>query len=544
MKTILISFLAIVLSISSYAGDTWTYSHQGKQSTYEYSRVIDDSIILMSFKVENDCYYPFWPSVALDEYGNFLWSAPGGKAIAYDTTGIYIAIQKWVAVDVPRGYYEFQKIDFSGNTIFKRDYPNNIFSNDTVVETAPNHLSIFNVEGGHFLMSSEEDVILYDSIGKIENVFHYDTIKPLLGAEWYPSGFVVVNENGVYVMDYLGNEVARTTPFYPIKDFHVRNDSLFLICDGKIFLYSDIHSAPDTIFLDPGIDYNTLKIDGQGISALEMKDNKYYIYRTSWNSSMKDSIMPISINGQNSINDFQQLGDQLILFNTSPAKQASAYSYHPGSSETFSYPDIAATDMHLHQTNWLYPNSDNPTWAQGYGFNADFVVENKGSDTIQSYQIYVRFNGNFNCSYDEHLWTLENRNLAPGEKDTIHKEDLLQDDMETHLCFKVMNPNQEVEVNFGDNNFCKDIVLTDILVTGIESGFSFYPNPVSDQIQLRYELPGNAQFTILDLQGRVLKQGELAKEISSVDLSAFTPGIYIIRVQNASGELNRKFMKQ
>jgi hypothetical protein len=60
---------------------------------------------------------------------------------------------------------------------------------------------------------------------------------------------------------------------------------------------------------------------------------------------------------------------------------------------------------------------------------------------------------------------------------------------------------------------------------------ALYPNPASDVVTLELtETSARAQVAVLDLQGRILLQKE-AVGVSTLEVSALTPGIYLVRVQ-------------
>lgn len=63
---------------------------------------------------------------------------------------------------------------------------------------------------------------------------------------------------------------------------------------------------------------------------------------------------------------------------------------------------------------------------------------------------------------------------------------------------------------------------------------SIYPNPTTGLIRIDLEGPGNTEYQILDLNGRVHARGVL-NETGQVDLSGWANGIYIIHLINENG---------
>jgi hypothetical protein len=89
------------------------------------------------------------------------------------------------------------------------------------------------------------------------------------------------------------------------------------------------------------------------------------------------------------------------------------------------------------------------------------------------------------------------------------------------------------------------------IFTGIEeqseaSTFALYPNPASSQITLAFDkaLPPNAMMTISDVLGKALLTTRIGNQESAhVDLSAFTSGIYFVKVSAEGQSTVRKFIR-
>lgn len=73
-----------------------------------------------------------------------------------------------------------------------------------------------------------------------------------------------------------------------------------------------------------------------------------------------------------------------------------------------------------------------------------------------------------------------------------------------------------------------------------------YPNPASDNINLNWWLKGidNAQLIIYNLLGQPVMQQQLSSYQSTIDVSDFISGLYIITIYNGSEKLESKFLKE
>ncbi len=80
-------------------------------------------------------------------------------------------------------------------------------------------------------------------------------------------------------------------------------------------------------------------------------------------------------------------------------------------------------------------------------------------------------------------------------------------------------------------------------VSSIDAGFlselKVYPNPAQDHLVLSLDHPEESQVTLIDLQGRVLKQATLqgTAEMSVEDLPA---GLYLVQVRSKNHQVTQK----
>jgi hypothetical protein len=72
-----------------------------------------------------------------------------------------------------------------------------------------------------------------------------------------------------------------------------------------------------------------------------------------------------------------------------------------------------------------------------------------------------------------------------------------------------------------------------------------YPNPTSNMITVEYhQFTGTEKITMFDIMGKPLLNYKLSGEISNIDLSAFSSGIYFIKIITENQVLVRKLTKQ
>lgn len=78
-----------------------------------------------------------------------------------------------------------------------------------------------------------------------------------------------------------------------------------------------------------------------------------------------------------------------------------------------------------------------------------------------------------------------------------------------------------------------------------ELGFSIYPNPLQDQLNIRLtELPNNTSLKIYDIQGKLLENLVLSDLEIQLDVSEYASGLYFIKLIGESNHTQiKKFIK-
>ena len=72
--------------------------------------------------------------------------------------------------------------------------------------------------------------------------------------------------------------------------------------------------------------------------------------------------------------------------------------------------------------------------------------------------------------------------------------------------------------------------------------YSAYPNPVKDQFTVYIQ--NNATYTLLSVNGKVLKQGRFIYGENTIDMSSLSNGLYFLQVESSKGISTKKIIKQ
>jgi hypothetical protein len=75
-----------------------------------------------------------------------------------------------------------------------------------------------------------------------------------------------------------------------------------------------------------------------------------------------------------------------------------------------------------------------------------------------------------------------------------------------------------------------------------DKAFSIYPNPTSTSITI--ETPYSVSLSIHNLNGRQLLHQEINKSITTIDVSTFSGGVYLVKMTGDKGLQVGKFIKQ
>lgn len=90
-------------------------------------------------------------------------------------------------------------------------------------------------------------------------------------------------------------------------------------------------------------------------------------------------------------------------------------------------------------------------------------------------------------------------------------------------------------------------VQVDSVVTGVqeqvsEAQLATYPNPASEQLQIRYnsKLDDDANFVLTTLRGRKIQTGRIEKQTTTLDVSSLASGVYLLQVQQRQRSATQK----
>ncbi|HET8964100.1 MAG TPA: T9SS type A sorting domain-containing protein, partial [Chitinophagales bacterium] len=73
---------------------------------------------------------------------------------------------------------------------------------------------------------------------------------------------------------------------------------------------------------------------------------------------------------------------------------------------------------------------------------------------------------------------------------------------------------------------------------------SIYPNPSTDKITVELKSLNNSELLlIMDITGKIIQEIVITKAVSTIDISNFPSGIYLIKVADNNMQYFEKFVK-
>jgi len=107
--------------------------------------------------------------------------------------------------------------------------------------------------------------------------------------------------------------------------------------------------------------------------------------------------------------------------------------------------------------------------------------------------------------------------------------------------------NYAVSIDDGtcvDTSACYSVIGVGVNDLALNSNVSFYPIPVSDILTINYQDASDLQIKVLDMTGRVLVNTTSNQQITEIDLSSLSAGIYYVTVFENGALLTKKIVKQ
>ena len=220
-------------------------------------------------------------------------------------------------------------------------------------------------------------------------------------------------------------------------------------------------------------------------------------------------------------------------------------------------PDIGVsgivTDFIVFDSTACFQNT--PSLSNCSFQNTQIKIKNYGTTPIENLNINSRFGYcAYICTiYSSYFNAYDSINLAPNEELIIDIDDLdfsgliLKSDSSYNFCFWTSMPNNKMDNDLSNNQFCLTVENITILV-GIddlpsEKNITLYPNPTKNTLYLETDIQ-KGQLQVFDISGKLLLEKEVNNEKQAIDISALLTGIYIVKVIGQERQYVAKVLKE
>ncbi len=112
------------------------------------------------------------------------------------------------------------------------------------------------------------------------------------------------------------------------------------------------------------------------------------------------------------------------------------------------------------------------------------------------------------------------------------------------------NASGQYTVTLTIENGCGEKILSETIIVGdvagiyfseVDKSYSVYPNPADNFIRIaNYKSNDPIQYSIVNMQGLLLRQGEISRQPEVIETSEWAPGLYFLRVQYGSTSMIHK----
>lgn len=515
-----------------------------------WSKVVDTEIFssILDFQVYQDSMYLISGGVTtnfcgekklflFDKEGELLWtvSNDNDRIFTVDefiyTTGLSIDID---VVDTE--VLTITKYNSQGEKLAEKMIPENFEDVPFKFETR----SIDQYENGDLLFASDSSALI--SNANLENVIqlYYEKPLPVVSVNIIEGAHLISSESGIYLTDESFQFQDSIILTDKIIETIVKDDTIFVLFENQLLAFDFKLSLLDTIFDDLNNQAKSIFFDNEDLWVRTMKDEMIQLIKKSHNSENSNLLFPNIAD----VKYFSVSGENIKFFGDSKSPQISIQNYdnpieiNPDPE----LPDVELLGIEVENIELVYPPIEGAP-ASGYKFDVIATVKNNGQETINSLAGEIQLRSFF-CTLMYYAKKSE-INIPPGETREITFTGVQQYSVvpSENICMTLHAPNSSLETITNNNKSCRQILISSNQEEKIDNVL-IYPNPTQNQIFIENLPAGKKEMSILDLSGKELKRIYSFGTETSIDLSDFQAGIYILRIFSEGQVINRKIVVQ
>ena len=397
---------------------------------------------------------------------------------------------------------------------------------------------------GEFAVSSEtKEVIFANNLGEV--LWHHDTDFPVINITFADEDkLIMLSNNAVYSADYDGiiqNSLSLSEEALKMLNFE---NKLYILQHNQMLILNTSLEVENTISLDDQIQHQDIKIFYNSLWLMSIADNEITTSKLEGNDFIVQGNYGLYVDAP----DFLITEEYTIISGTSYTGQAGMYAYsNENNDNEYLWNNIELVDFDIENVEFNYLHND-PDLAISFDFDAYAVIRNNGQEAVSSLAVFSMLSGGMNCAKQFYYKKFTDELIAPGSESLISLGRINEHTppgTSNELCFEVLAPNNSLELVTNNNYLCKTFNLTSMQDIATDKGFSLFPNPTSGSFYL--DIAGastNAKVLILNINGQLLKQLTTATSSTLIDISSFSPGVYLIKAHTENKVFIGKILKQ
>lgn len=542
LKIVIPIFLFFYSSVL-YPQNYWSFindSHENNISVFTDNAILNDTMIITGGKINSvACWYHQLVAFSLD--GKKLWenNAPC-DIIRIHENFIYTVGRIGEQSDIS-GYEQIvvSKFDNMGNELFQTFYPD--VPHEDYFSFIPNSLEInLNDE---ILVNSETSVIKITASGDFvweREISFSKNIKSIKCLS--DNTYLLYSSGAIYKSDSNLNLIDSFTTEKQIKAIEIKNDSIFYLNQDRInIIDTSLQKLAEVIL--------PLNITPEEINSFE---GSIWLRATEQENSIIYSLNGLNIK---EYADFSTIplsakflkAENSIIFcgNTYNNQIVTCFYDNSLKNQEAKLPDIELIDFDIYNTDIEYINANNVQYSIGYRFNAEIIIKNCGTDTINSFAVFSKLHGGMNCAQNFYYEKFEDIMLKPDEQKLFQLEKrIFESGIENNeICFECMSPNSMFETVYENNSLCKTFSITHLNGISDENGIKIYPVPVENNLQIEMQDDGFKQILLFDVRGISIKNFKTTDNKIIIDLSTIKQGVYLLQIISNHKKYFKKIVK-
>ena len=388
-----------------------------------------------------------------------------------------------------------------------------------------------------------------DSIGSIStSLFKHDEILS-------DNNILLANDFQVFIIDSAGTQLEISSFSNVLAIATAGVDRIAVLADNTLQLFDyNLNLIASSATLGNFVQGSLLS-DSTGfwIEAKDINSNGSLLHLSDSLTLIYDVDLPVSNNDYSrnffglAKNDTMivAIGNESYLTSSCSALKT----FKSSSGET----SALTTDATLLSDTWDLPYYIVDTITSSffitfYHFEYHIQIQNSGTDTIHTITINGNLPGGINCLPQFVFLSLANLALAPNETFEYSfpvimtvTGPLSPMPINYNACVWLSSPNNNLDANLSDNYSCS--IVTAVEPVNDKPAVSMFPNPASDEVQLK--LPPGASFIleINDAAGHIFYK-EFVKENATLNVRNYPAGYYIVTLSGKNEKVFRSLIIQ